>query len=103
MDTHTEFCRQAGLVVLGRYVQRLGLWADIEQRVHIPQKVHCHSPTAKLLDAFITILAGGALVTILQAPIVGLLLLVALKTGLDLRLHMREHRADVQPSLHQGD
>jgi hypothetical protein len=46
-------------VVLGRYVQRLGLWADIEQQVHIPQKVHRHSPTAKLLDAFITILAGG--------------------------------------------
>ncbi len=59
MNTHTEFCRQAGLVVLGHYVQRLGLWADIERAVHIPQKVHCHSPTAKLLDAFITILAGG--------------------------------------------
>ena len=59
MDTHTEFCRQAGLVVLGHYVQHLGLWADIEQLVHVPQKVHCHSPTAKLLDAFMTILAGG--------------------------------------------
>ena len=59
MDTHTEFCRQAGLVVLGHYVQHLGLWADIEALVHVPQKVHCHSPTAKLLDAFITMLAGG--------------------------------------------
>ena len=59
MNTHTEFCRQAGLVVLGHYVQRLGLWAEIETLVHIPQKVRCHSPTAKLLDAFITILAGG--------------------------------------------
>jgi hypothetical protein len=59
MDTYTEFCRQAGLVVLGHYVQHLGLWADIEALVHIPQKVYCHSPTAKLLDAFITILAGG--------------------------------------------
>ena len=59
MNTHTEFCRQAGLVVLGYFVHRLGLWADIEEVVHIPQKVYCHSPTAKLLDAFITILAGG--------------------------------------------
>ncbi len=59
MNTHIEFCRQAGLVVLGHFVQRLGLWAEIETLVHIPQKVRCHSPTAKLLDAFITILAGG--------------------------------------------
>ncbi len=59
MDTYSKFCRQAGLVVLGHCVQRWGLWADIEQLVHIPQKVRCHSPTAKLLDAFITILAGG--------------------------------------------
>jgi hypothetical protein len=59
MNTYTEASRQGGLVLLGRYLQRSGVWAEIEQVVHIPQKVHCHSPTAKLLDAFITILAGG--------------------------------------------
>ena len=60
-------------------------------------------PYSRVIVLHITILAGGALVTILQAPIVGLLLLVALKTGLDLRSHLREHRAEIHPSLHQGD
>jgi hypothetical protein len=60
-------------------------------------------PYSRVIVLHITILAGGVLVMILQAPIVGLLLLVALKIGLDLRSHLREHRADVQPSFHQGD
>jgi hypothetical protein len=59
MDTHTEFSRQASLVLLGRYIRQLGLWAEIEHHVQIRQKERCHSPTEKLLDAFITILAGG--------------------------------------------
>jgi hypothetical protein len=60
-------------------------------------------PYGRVIVLHITILAGGFLVTILQSPIVGLLLLVALKIGLDLRSHMREHRPDVQPAPHQGD
>jgi hypothetical protein len=60
-------------------------------------------PYSRVIVLHITILAGGVLMTILQAPIVGLLLLVALKIGLDLRSHLREHRGDVQPSLRQGD
>jgi len=66
--------------------------------IHLMQQ-----PYSRVVVLHITILAGGVLVTILQAPIVGLLLLVSLKIGLDLRSHLREHRAHVQPLLHQGD
>lgn len=54
-------------------------------------------PYGRVIVLHITIIAGGFLVTILQSPIVGLLLLVALKIGLDLRSHLREHRVDIQP------
>jgi hypothetical protein len=60
-------------------------------------------PYSRVIVLHITILAGGVLVTILQAPIVGLLLLVALKIGLDLRSHLREHKADIRPAMHHGD
>jgi hypothetical protein len=60
-------------------------------------------PYGRVIVLHITILAGGFLVTILQSPIVGLLLLVALKIGLDLRSHLREHRVDIQPLLQKSD
>jgi hypothetical protein len=49
-------------------------------------------PYGRVIVLHITILAGGFLVTILQSPLVGLVLLVGLKIGLDLRSHLREHR-----------
>jgi len=60
-------------------------------------------PYGRVIVLHITILVGGFLVMILQSPIIGLLLLVALKIGLDLRSHLREHKVDVRPALHQGD
>ena len=60
-------------------------------------------PYGRTIVLHVTIIAGGFLVTILQSPIVGLLLLVALKIGLDLRSHLREHRVDIQPILQQSD
>jgi DDE family transposase len=59
MDTQSDFSRQASLVLVGEYVQQLGIWSVIEQYVTIKQKVRQHTPLAKLLDAFMTILAGG--------------------------------------------
>ena len=60
-------------------------------------------PYGRVIVFHITIIAGGFLVTILQSPIVGLLLLVVLKIGLDLRSHLREHRANILPVLPQSD
>src|SRR5438094_10395952 len=59
MDTLTEYTKQAGLVLIGKYFIEKGLWAVIEQEVQIQQKIRQHTPHEKLLDAFIAILAGG--------------------------------------------
>lgn len=59
MANYTRFSSHAGLAVLGRQWQAQGIWAVIEQQVQIQQKVLRYQPTDKLLDAFITILAGG--------------------------------------------
>jgi len=59
MRNHTRFSAHAGLAAVGQEWQALGIWAVVEQQVHIHQKVLRYRPTDKLLDAFITILAGG--------------------------------------------
>jgi len=59
MDEQIEFSARASLVVLGLHMQRMGLWAVIAEHVAIKQKVLRHTPLDKLLDCFITILAGG--------------------------------------------
>jgi Transposase DDE domain group 1 len=59
MDEHTEFSSRASLVMVGQQFQVMGLWAVIEKQVQIKQKVRRYTPHQKLLDAFITMLAGG--------------------------------------------
>jgi Family of unknown function (DUF6498) len=51
------------------------------------------APYARVVVLHLTILFGAFAVAILGAPIAALLLLVGLKTALDLGLHRREHRA----------
>src|SRR6266540_282879 len=59
MDQSVEFSARASLVALGVHFQHLGIWSIIAAQVHIKQKVRRHTPLDKLLDCFITILAGG--------------------------------------------
>jgi hypothetical protein len=59
MSEQIEFSARASLVALGLHMQRLGIWAVIAEHVAIKQKVLRHTPLDKLLDCFITILAGG--------------------------------------------
>lgn len=40
----------------------------------------------------VTILAGGFLVEILGTPFAALVLLIVLKTAIDVRAHLKEHR-----------
>jgi hypothetical protein len=69
------------------------------------------TPQAQMLSVYgrvvvlhVTILGGAALVGLLGTPVAALVLLVVLKTGLDLFFHVREHargrsqRADYAPS-----
>jgi len=59
MNKCTRFSARAGLVTVGLWMQRRGVWKAVEQWVCIKQKVIDHQPTDKLLDAMMTILAGG--------------------------------------------
>jgi hypothetical protein len=59
MDKYTTFSPRCSLAAVGLLMRQLGIWAVIEERVHIKQKIVRHTPLEKLLDAFINILAGG--------------------------------------------
>jgi hypothetical protein len=59
MDKYTTFSSRCSLVAVGLLMRQSGIWAVIEERVHIKQKAVRHTPLEKLLDAFINILAGG--------------------------------------------
>ncbi len=50
---------RASLVALGLKLQRLDLFGPIREQVHIRQKTVRYSPTDKLYDALITMLAGA--------------------------------------------
>src|SRR5690349_1971744 len=54
-----EFTARASLAVIGSYYMQQGLWAMVGQHVRINQKVIAHEPLDKLLDCFVSILAGG--------------------------------------------
>ncbi len=49
-------------------------------------------PYARVAVLHMAIIGGGMLVMALGTPVAGLVLLVVLKVGLDLRAHMQEHR-----------
>ena len=59
MGKYTTFSPRCSLAAVGLRIRQLGIWAVIEERVHIKQKTVQHTPLEKLLDAFINILAGG--------------------------------------------
>jgi len=59
MERRTLFTARAGLVVFGLRFQQGKVWAVIREQLQIKQKVRAHHPLDKLLDCFISILAGG--------------------------------------------
>lgn len=60
MNEYTHFSPRAGLALVGQQLCAWRLWQVVEQEVHIAQKVVRYRPSDKLLDEFITILAGGS-------------------------------------------
>ncbi len=54
-------------------------------------------PYKRVIIMHITVIAGGFLTLALRTPEAALLLLIALKTGADLRAHLREHGAKGEP------
>ena len=59
MHKYTTFSPRCSLVMVGVLMRQWGIWSVVEKWVHVRQKTVKHSPLEKLLDAFITILAGG--------------------------------------------
>ena len=53
------FSARATLAGIGVKVRRLALFEPIHQQVRIAQKVVKYTPTEKLLDGYIAILAGA--------------------------------------------
>jgi hypothetical protein len=57
--TTMTFTPCASLAALGCYLRQIKLFDVVHEHVQIAQKTIMHAPTDKLLDAFITILAGA--------------------------------------------
>ncbi|MBI1929231.1 transposase [Candidatus Poribacteria bacterium] len=55
----SRFSARASLIAMGQLVRQLKRFDIIKQQVSISQKVVKHSPVEKLLDIFISILAGA--------------------------------------------
>ena len=58
-STTTQFTPRASLAALGCHLVQLKLFDVVREQVTIVQKTVLHSPSDKLYDAFITILAGA--------------------------------------------
>jgi hypothetical protein len=59
MEKYTGFSGHASLAVVGVWMDQNKVWEVIEEHVKIKQKVIQHSPTDKVKDLLINILAGG--------------------------------------------
>jgi hypothetical protein len=59
MAKYTGFSGQASLAAVGLWMSEKQVWKVIEAQVKIRQKVIQHTPTDKLKDVLMTILAGG--------------------------------------------
>jgi hypothetical protein len=49
-------------------------------------------PYKRIIVMHVTIIFGGWLILLLKSPVPALILLIALKTAVDLRAHRHEHR-----------
>ena len=56
------------------------------------------APYGRIVITHITVLAGGAATMALGQPLFMLLVLVILKTGLDINMHLRQHKKLAQKS-----
>lgn len=73
-----------GYSFIVNYIQT-GVYLNTQAHTLMVQPYH------RVLLMQIVLLIGGMLVEVLRAPVMGLLLFVLLKTGMDLRAHIREH------------
>jgi hypothetical protein len=58
-----------------------------------------HQPYGRVVVLHLAILGGGFLIMALNSPTAGLVLLIVLKIGLDVRSHRKEHRRTAPESV----
>ena len=80
-------------LLLSHGVSFLLLFIGQQEYRHTTVRKLMHAPYKRIVVLHVAVIAGGALVTLLGSPVGLLIALVALKTGMDIMLHNRSHRA----------
>jgi len=80
-------------LLLSHGVSFLLLFVGQQEYRHSTTKKLMHAPYKRIAVLQVTVIAGGFLVTVLGSPTGMLVVLVALKTGIDIMLHNRSHKA----------
>lgn len=81
-------------LLLSHGVSLLLLFIGQQEYRHTSTKKLMRAPYTRIAVLQVTVIAGGFLVTVLGSPTGMLVVLVALKTGIDIMLHNRSHQAD---------
>lgn len=80
-------------LLLSHGVSFVLLFIGQQEYRHTTVRKLMHAPYKRIVVLHVAVIAGGALVTLLGSPVGLLVALVALKTGMDIMLHNRSHRA----------
>ena len=87
-----------GLVLSHAVSYVMNFWIKGERRT-LTSQVLMNAPYSRMVVLHLTIIFGGWLVMLTGQPVWGLVLLMVIKTGLDLILHRRSHEAKAAPAL----
>jgi hypothetical protein len=80
-------------LLLSHGISFMLLFIGQQEYRHTTVRKLMHAPYKRIVVLHVAVIAGGALVTVLGSPTGLLIALVALKTGMDIMLHNRSHRA----------
>jgi hypothetical protein len=98
LDLGTLVAAAAGLAA-SHVISFFTNWIGRREYLGVTPQAQMLSVYGRVVVLHVTILGGAALVGLLGTPVAALLLLVVLKTGLDLFFHVREHaRRQVMPA-----
>jgi hypothetical protein len=90
----TEFSLLPGIAALAASHLFSFFWNYLGQREYQKARPEAlmHAPYSRVVMLQVTLIFGGVLIQMFNSPIWALLVLIALKIGVDLRAHLKEHR-----------
>jgi hypothetical protein len=89
-----EFLWACVALLLSHGVSFLLLFVGQQEYRHTTTKKLMSAPYRRIAVLHVAVIAGAFLITVLGAPAGLLIALVALKTGMDIMLHIRSHKPD---------